>query len=228
MRKRLTILFSLTGTGEDRKSWTEEFPPMPTKRYGVSALGAEKALIVAGGEKTSPHTVIKTVEILFTSTRQWHTSTDLPQPLYSCSMTVCGDHIYLLGGRDENYKWTNSVYSYPLTELPSLWKWFSRVLSRSSDHDTWTRMADLPVSHSTAVSFHGQLIAIGGEGSNYQPTSNVHRYNPSTNSWEVFSYMATPRSRCLAAVLPDNQLMIIGGFTRGNIRTNSVEFVTAL
>ena len=39
--------------------------------------------------------------------------------------------------------------------------------------------------------------------------------------------MATQRTGCLAAVLPDNQLMAIGGLTKGNEKTDLVEFGAA-
>ena len=136
-------------------------------------------------------------------------------------MTVCGDSIYLLGGCGDR-KWINEVYSCSLTMLLSVHNRHKRALSRSSD--VWTRVADLPVSRSTAVSLHGHLIAVGGEVSDYQPTSDIHRYNPSTDSWEVISHMALPRAQCFAAVLPDNQVMIVGGFTKGNETIDSIEF----
>jgi hypothetical protein len=40
-------LFSLTGEGSGRR-WSEEFPPMPTKREASMALCTGAALIVAG------------------------------------------------------------------------------------------------------------------------------------------------------------------------------------
>ena len=221
-------LFSLTGTGEGgEKSWTEEFPPMPTKRRCVSALCTGAVLIVVGGEKDKLFAVMKTVEVLDTSTRQWHTAAELPQPLYFSSMTVCGDRFYLLGGRGEDRKWTSSVYSCSvITVHQSIRSRIGRALSRSSA--TWTRVADLPVSGSTAVSLYGHLIAVGREASDDQPTSDVHRYDPSTNSWEVISHMATPRAQCFATVLPDNQLMVFGGWTKDNKTTDSVEFGASL
>ena len=197
---------------------------MPTKRYGVSALCTGTALIVVGGIKGDVVT-LKTVEILNTSSRQWHIATDLPQPLASFSMTVCGDRIYLLGGYDKDDKLTPSVYSCSLTTLlmPQRSR-IARALSLSSTNDTWTRVADLPVTESTAVTLHGQLIAVGGRDSDNKHTSDVHRYNPSNNSWEVISHMATPRSACFAAVLLDNQLMVMGGLNSDNKEMDSVEF----
>ena len=51
---------------------------MPTKRCGVNAVCIGTTLIVVGGIK-SDGVLLKTVEILDTSTRQWHTATELPQ-----------------------------------------------------------------------------------------------------------------------------------------------------
>ena len=95
-------LFSLIGEGTGRK-WTEKFPPMPTKRYSVSALCTGTTLIVAGGDGRygrggDKDEALKTVEVLNTETREWHTAADIPQPLTLSSMTLCGDLVYLLGG----------------------------------------------------------------------------------------------------------------------------------
>ena len=218
-------LFTLTDAGGDgKKSWSEEFPPMPTKRYDVCALCIGTALIVVGGKKEN-NMDLKTVQILNTSTRQWHTATDLPHPLSCSSLTVCGDCIYLLGERDKDMKWIHSVYSCSLTALLlSGRSGLIRARSRSSSSDRWTRVAELPVVRSTAVSLRGQLIAVGGMDPHGQHTADIHRYSPSTNSWEVIGHMATPRSLCLAAVLPDNQLMVVGGRIYDNKITDSVEF----
>ena len=47
-------------------------------------------------------------------------------------------------------------------------------------------------------------------------------YKPTTNSWEVISHMKTSRYNCIAGVLPNNQLMVVGGDTGGD----SVELAT--
>ena len=218
-------LLSLKGSEEDGdKRWTEEFPPMPTKRYSVSALSIGAALVVAGGKKDGG-TCLRTVEVMNTHTREWHTATELPQPLAHSSMTVCGDFVYLLGGYDKEFRRTRSVYSCPLTALlMSLGGRLARALSWSSSNvDIWARVADLPVAYSSAVTLCGQLIAVGGVDSNDTPTSDVQRYDQATNSWKVISHMATPRSRCFAAVLPDYQLMVVGGWNSFTRETDSVE-----
>ena len=92
----------------------------------------------------------------------------------------------------------------------------------------WKKIAAPPVVETTCVSIHGQLLAIGGKGSDKQPTTAIHMYTPTTDSWEVISHMGTPRWNCTAAVLPGNQLMVIGGSTVGYtaLATDSTEFAT--
>ena len=61
-----------------------------------------------------------------------------------------------------------------------------------------------------------------------QSTTAIHEYNPTTDSWEIISHMGTPRLDCIAAVLPNNQLMVVGGYTNEDIvySTDSVEFAS--
>ena len=75
----------------------------------------------------------------------------------------------------------------------------------------WNEVAAPPVSDMTYVSIHDRLLTIGGRDSIGKSTAAVHKYNPITDSWEVISHMATPRYDCFAAVLPNNQLMVVGG-----------------
>ena len=55
------------------------------------------------------------------------------------------------------------------------------------------------------------MLAIGGENDDWNPTGAIHCYDVATNSWSVISEMPTPRQRVLNAVLPSNELMVVGG-----------------
>ena len=83
----------------------------------MSSLFVKESLIVAGGN--SGNGPITTVEVLKTDTHQWATAEPLPQPLYKSSATLCGDHMYLLGGEDETFAMTNTVYTCSLSTLLS-------------------------------------------------------------------------------------------------------------
>ena len=210
-------LFSLTGEDSDR-SWTEEFPPMPTKRWGSTALCTGTALIVAGGKREDSHK-LQTVEVMNTETLQWSTATHLPQPVSCAPGAVCGDHVYILLLESPS----KFMYTCPVSALIQSCK--SRPTA-----DVWNKVAAPPVTQTACVSILGRLIAIGGKNSNDKPTANVYVYNPDSDSWEVISHMTTPRHRCFAAVLPNNQLMVVGGYTFSFLgylsETDSVEVAT--
>jgi N-acetylneuraminic acid mutarotase len=210
-------LFSLTGEGSGRR-WTEKLPRMPTKRYGTTVLSIEAALIVAGGRNNeSVLSGLQTVEMMNTKTLQWSTAADLPQPLKFAPSSVCGDHIYVLG--------KSNMYTCSLQALIQSSKKSFLASFRNRGARVWKEVAAPPVTKTTCVSFHSQLLVIGGKGSDQKSTSAVHMYNPTTDSWEVISHMGTPRYNCIAAVLPNNQLMVVGGYT-GIVWTDSVEFAS--
>ena len=212
-------LFSFTGEDGD-KSWTEEFPPMPTKRCRSTALCTGTTLIVAGGKETIFSTTLTTVEVMNTETRQWSTAADLPPHMadYGCyiSSTLCGDQFIVIND--------SKVFKCPLTALlQSCTSPSSHHASESPSHIKtsvqWNRVADVPERFSTCVSLNGHLIAIPG-GDHRQP---VYMYDAVSNSWTIISNMSTRHNRwfCYVAVLPNNQLVVVGGF-----QTNSVEIAT--
>ena len=226
-------LFSLTGEGRS-KTWREVFQSMPTKRSSSAAVCTGQALIVAGGNNQDRKT-LRTVEVMDIDTKEWSSAADLPEPLSNASITICHNRIYILGG------WSGgpikSVYTCTLTDLflscrsRSLGERLARSLSLTSParSNVWNKVADLPVTQSTCVTLHGRLLAIGGCDSKYTPTSDVRIYHPTSNTWEVISKMIISRWCCFAAVLPTNELMVVGGCTTSAFSvTDSVEIAAVV
>ena len=221
-------LFSLTGEGSSRR-WTKEYPPIPTKRQWTTSLCTGATLIVAGGLGSGG--VLSTVEVMNTENHQWFTAADLPQPMYYASATVCGDRIYMLGGFDVHYSVIKSVYTCSVSAL--LQSCFPNSLVKrtflSDETSVWRQVADLPVTRSTCESFNGRLLAIGGkDDSGKARTTAVYEYSSTSNSWEVISHMTTGRYLCFTAVLPNNQLMVVGGWTDISTRTDTVELANVV
>ena len=207
-------LFSLTGEGSGMR-WTEKLPPMPTKRYGSTALCTGTALIAAGG-KNEGRILLKTVEVMNTETFQWSSAADLPQPLCCVPGAVHGDHVYILSLESDS----KSMYTCTVCTLIESYR--SRTTA-----NVWNKVAAPSLTTTICVSIFDRLLTIGGSDSNYQPTTAVHMYNPTTDSWDVISHMRIPRCDCFVAVLPNNQLMVVGGEIAGLIDTDSVEVATA-
>ena len=51
------------------------------------------------------------------------------------------------------------------------------------------------------------MVSICGGGE----TSKVRRYDSDTDSWNVVSQMKNKRSHCLAATLPGDRIIVVGG-----------------
>ena len=199
------------------KQWTKQLPPMPTKRWVTVAMYSGSSLVVAGG--STGYKKLSTVEVMDTKTLQWSTASSLPHPLCEAQATLCGDQVYMLGGFDQNDKQSNSVFTCSLAALVQSCQTQSlgerlKTLSLTGRPKVWHQLADTPVTLPTCASLNGELLAVGGEDSDRNESTAIHMYNTTTNSWEIISHMATPRSQCLVAVLPHNQqIMVVGGYT---------------
>ena len=177
-----------------RRSWSDIFPHMPTKRRGTTAITSNEHLIVAGGSiATGPDHVdiINTVEVMDTKTLVWSTVASLPHSYSLASAAICGDHrLYMLGGFNDQGR-TKSVLTCSLTELLQS---SSSSSSSSSSLSVWRRVADVPAYHSTCAAVNGQLLAVGGCYEGFKATAAVHKYNPTTNSWDHISNMTNAAS----------------------------------
>ena len=184
--------------------YKEVFPAMPTKRRATTAVTSKEHLIVAGGIiGLAGADRLNIVEVMDTKNLVWSTVASLPHPYSLPSVTICGDQLYMLGGWDDQGK-TKSVLICSLTEL---------LQSSSSSSSIWHRVADTPAYHSTCTAVNGELLAFGGCDKDCNPLSVIHKYNTTSNSWDLISNMPTARYRSLVAVPPTNEMIIVGGST---------------
>ena len=217
-------LFSFTDGDE---CWTEKFPPMPTKRRDTAALCTGTSLIVAGGIGVTSY--LSTVEVMNTDTLQWSSAADLPHPISlwrDGSLTLCGEQLFITCG--------DKLYQCELTSLLQSCQSTTSTSSHTAHvaSTIWKKISDLHVTvlGATCVSLNGHLLAIGGHSRSASPSQTaVRMYDLATNSWTIISHMSIARSYCFAAVLPDNQLVVVGGF-RNPFHThtyvNTVEIAT--
>ena len=214
-------LLSLTGRG-GRRQWSQIFTVMPTPRSQTVSVTTQQTLIVAGGLAESKNLDI--VEVMDIPTKQWTTASHLPHPFGWISGTICGDQLYLGGGCVGFGELSKSVLTCSVTDLlspPSLVAGL-RTLSLADKTGVWRHARDLPVTQSTLITLGGHLLAIGGEVDSRRYTADVHCYDTHTDSWQVVSKMKNKRRVCLAAVLPEDCLLVVGGKC-GYMSTDSVE-----
>ena len=186
-------LLSLSGS-----SWEEVLPPMATKRQHPAAANTPTHLVVAGGRRSQLPGGIATVEVLKTETLQWSTASSLPGVVCLPQMTTCGGRLYLAGNR-------NNVFSCSVEDL-------LKSTNSSDGGSVWTRLASIPVEKDyTLATLRGRVLAIGGDDDDGDRTGAIHCYDVATNSWSVIGEIPTPRSWVLTAVLPSNELVVVGG-----------------
>ena len=196
-------LFCLTECSSEMK-WEELLPPMPTARIRPAVVTTPTNLIVAGGLNGDALTV---VEVLDTNTLEWFLASSIPKALGSPHMSLCGGNLYL----SEH----NTIFSCSVEELLKSCKPAST--DSSDGGSVWTKLADIPVSHwASLMTYSGCVLSIGGsdkydEGT---PTGAIHCYDERSDSWSVIGEMPTPRYDTLVAVLPSNELIMVGGYDK--------------
>ena len=220
---RLTLVgghqYGLKGTllrlGEE---WTEEFPSMriPRESPAVAYSCTNKLLVAAGGKEQIKGAVVKTrsVEVLDTDTKCWSLiSEPLPHQIENMSCTICADSLYILG--DEGRMWSSRMIACPLSKLKAQTSEPHLLQATPLSHShTWDVITSPPTYSSTCTSVRDELLAVGGHsGYQWQPKSEVYRFDRQSNSWEVIGYLPTPRFSTSVACLPGNRLVIVGGYT---------------
>ena len=212
------------------KKWTEDLPAMPIKRDRPTAVYANNHLVVAGG-CDSQNESLKTVNILDVRTKQWYKASSLPFPVYHASATLCGDDLYLTAGDGQTDSKACTVMTCSLNTLAqskrplSVGARFKKAFTASSPTGVWQTATNLPVRQSHLVNVNDQLFAIGGIDARAHHTKCIYRYNHSTEKWDIMREieMSIARSSCLAAVLMNNNVLIVGG---SNVPTKDVETIT--
>ena len=218
-------LLSLTGGG-GRRQWCEVFPAMPTARSSTVSVTTQHTLIVAGGFGVGKNLDI--VEVMDIPTKQWSTASRLPHPfgvISSVSGTICGDKLYLAGGFVGLGEDSKSVLTCSVTDLLSPPSLGARLHSLSLANKTgvWRQARDLPVTGSTLITLSGHLLAIGGRDDSEGDTAAVHCCDTHTDSWRVVSEMKNTRCLCLAAVLPEDRLLVVGGWLEDSVEIASLQ-----
>ena len=227
--KVTNTLLSLPDTSQHQ--WIEQFPPMKYHRNYPTVTTTSTYLIVAGGSKDQyvDGNLISEVEVMETQTLKWSTVASLPHPVSGAVATICGDRLYLGGGVSSEGPTKSVVMCEVRDLLQSRPQTPATRLGLSSSHSVWKEVASLPVFCSSLVTFQGQLLAVGGSTTQYgiDKTSEVRQYDASTDSWNAISQMRLKRHSVLVAALPNNTLMVCGGWIPDGT-TAAVEIASVL
>ena len=178
-----------------------DYSQMPTARGIISAVSYQSMMIVIGGKtvRNGTLTTLNTIELLDSTTGQWFTCDDLPQPLACLQSVIVGDTLYTLGGIDD-VKGSKAVYAASLGAL-------------SSHQLKWQQLPNIPWDSSTAVSLNNKcLLAVGG-GAMHDTVCVLKREKGSmitSMSWESIGSLPHVHMNSSAVSLA-NQIIVMGG-----------------
>ena len=189
-------------------SWQEVLPPMPTGRVRPAVVATDTHLVVAGGTDTD------VVEVLERGTLQWFTAANaIPKSNYSPYMALCSGKIYL---RQDGIFSSCSLQEVIQPHKPT---------SANSEGDSvWKNIAAVSEYDTTIVTFGEHVLAIGGRRylSATTTATAICCYDNSTDSWNVIEHLPTPQHSVVTAVLPSNEVIVVGGKNNKGTRTNNV------
>ena len=171
--------------------WEKHYPPMSTPRWHPAVFTYQHHLVVAGGRDAN-NSKLSTAEILNMSTKQWFTTTPLPEGCSRMSSAIVHDTLYLLGG-----SLNKKVFS---VFLPSLIQTGAQ----------WCTLPDIPLEYSTAITVHESLLAVGGRSDDKERSSDIHIYDQKNNKWTKVGDLPSEREDCACCLL-QSEIFVAGG-----------------
>ena len=218
-----------TWTGQE---WQQDLPPMPTKRYRPGVTTYHTFVVVAGGLAEDGQTLLRRIDILNITTRQWWTLTNLqlPRPMFAIQCTISSAHLCVASARISYNVATgtgttvNDVWQLPVTAL-------EKMLFPGDDvtPHQWTEVAPTPYFKSAVLQDTAHIAAVGGNDNSGEATPDIFVYNPDRDLWSKVGQLGVPRARCSVVSLSRTSFIVCGGCTdirdRRNTLLSSVEVV---
>ena len=202
------MLSTWTGQG-----WQQDIPAMPTKRFRPGVTTCNTYLMVAGGLAEDIQTLLGSIDVMDTTTRQWYTPANLqlPRPMYAIQITVSATHICVASAAIRYDATTHtdtsskSVWQLPVSTL-------SKVLAEEdSGPHQWTEIAPTPHYRPALLQDTEHPLVVGGRDDSYKSTTDIAVYDRHSNMWSTVGQLLEPRSFCTAVSLSRRSFLVCGG-----------------
>ncbi len=182
-------------------SWSE-VSPLPEPRCAYALAAWNETLYLFGGWDGTRY--VATVFIYDTQTDTWTTGTPMRVERGLAAASLLASRLYVVGGYDGERELTTCTAYDPQV-------------------DAWEECAPLAVGREGLglVTLGSQLYAIGGGGRTSYLGFN-ERYSPDTNTWVPLETPLVEEWRSLGAVLLDNAIYAIGGWSNGYLSLNQL------
>ncbi|NUO78682.1 T9SS type A sorting domain-containing protein [candidate division KSB1 bacterium] len=179
----------------------EKLDPMPTPRYGLTAVAWQNQIVVIGGRDAQGQTVA-TVESYNPAAQQWSTfAANLQQARFNAAAIVYHNEIYVVGGSQDDF--------------------VLRTVERfNASSNRWEVLAPqlLVGRDGPALAVHNDtLLAIGGFAENGVYLKSIEHFNAATNEWQPSLWQLTVPRASLAALSWKDSLFTFGGLFHGPV-----------
>ena len=201
-----------TWTGQ---GWQQDIPAMPTKRFRPGVTTCNTYLMVAGGLAEDNQTLLGSIDVMDTTTRQWYTPANwqLPRPLCTMQITVSATHICVASAGIAYHATTDTV-----TASKRVWRLPVSTLSKvlvgeDSGPHQWTEVAPTPHYRSALLQDTAHPLAVGGsrDDDSFKPTTDIAVYDRHSNKWSTVGQLLEPRIECTAVSLSKRSFLVCGG-----------------
>ena len=225
-----------TPTCTPSRAWVER-APYPIAVSGNAVVSVGGAVYSFGG--IANNTAIANAYKYTPATNSWIPIASLPAPRGWFSAASDGTYIYLLGGVDQNFTTTATLWRYdPVsntynTSLPSytiptyfhasvylngkIYRVGGRDAGAADYHvevynigtNTWSMAANYPFANYSLMAAALDVYIYAGGGSNFP--DKTYRYDPNTNTWDDSAIADLPAYRSAAASGVYNGRWILAG-----------------
>ena len=204
-------------------NWTQYFPDMIKARNKPGVATHENHVIVVGGA-IDDGVYSDDIEVLdWTKATRWMKSKmKLPEPMWSPSLTISHDQLYIVGYYLPNGNVTNRAYQVPVDSIIS-----HPPTSHLSGN--WNKLPDAPHFDTVLLPHSYPPVIIGGDDIHDVQTSDVAIFDVTKKTWIRVASLSTART-CVAVVpISHGSILIIGGTKGGDdVQTIKASSVTTV
>ena len=204
---------------------------MPTKRLRPGVMTYNTYLMVAGGLAEDEQTLLGSIDVMDTTTRQWYTPANLqlPWPMFGMQITVGATHICVASAgitydaTTHTDTTSKSVWELPVSTLSKV------LVGEDSGPHQWTEIAPTPHYPSALLQDTAHPLAVGGYNDSFKSTADIAVSDCHSNKWSTVGQLLEPRTRCTAVSLSRHSFLVCGGVSDARDRNtvlNSVEVVS--
>ena len=189
-------------------TWSQ-LPSLPVGVAAGSAVLVNNQLHYFGGIESDHNVNVSVHLVLNLGDIAWHTAAAFPTARDHTSAVALNGKIYSFGGE----------IGHDLLHLQQ-----TQVDVYDPATDSWTQLADMPISKSHTESSifvsNGKIILAGGQIDNFASTSTIMEYDPAANSWAMLGNLPGPLQGTFLQPV-GNQLVLTNGYDGTNLQSGT-------